>query len=647
LEENILKETDTVCCHQTIYCYFEEQKDGLDKFISEHDNDSVIHVFSSVIESCEGNLFYCLGDIINNYIEKPQENVWFVTDIKFLFDIVKKLYPFLFEEIIYIEQGNKKEFNKELDINALASYFLDIQKSKLNVIFMRRLLELKDSRELKDYSKFLYEFDKIEINNDGHIKDLWCCFCAMLLYGNDNSTQKDYFYFRLAVYSILMNFSQDAYYTNAYINEVISCSNINEESLYFVWNQFKRASFKKIVKLDENSGKLLDKVYDKCYTSLADKFKEYLMKMPLEKRDKDTVIIFTIQFLDTTHAPTRSVIERAKALSKLGKKVMVVNTSEQYTMQGYLPMYKAGYGRVLKEYDNVGTMKLGDVNIQFLQLPEEYPAEYKVQVLSELVGNLRPYYILSIGAGSMLADLFGNVVPCVSMALVFSTMPKTKNKMRILGRKLYPEEEKCYEDADIIESRFTFELKPQRKHFLRFELGLPREKFMLAVIGIRLQYDVSDAFLDMLGKVCKAGCHVVFAGIMDNYKQLMEKHPAVSAHSTFIGYCDDILALMEICDLYVNPDRIGGGYSVIEAFARKVPGVYLKKGDVYVAGGEEFAVNNFEEMAEQILKYKNNKEYYKEMAKQAKMRANFMTASKKAMEDIDEKICQRIEEKYW
>ena len=38
------------------------------------------------------------------------------------------------------------------------------------------------------------------------------------------------------------------------------------------------------------------------------------------------------------------------------------------------------------------------------------------------------------------------------MALEFSTLPKTKNKMKILGRKLSEEEKQLYIEEDIIES---------------------------------------------------------------------------------------------------------------------------------------------------------------------------------------------------
>lgn len=643
-----MEEANEIFCEQTIYCYFEEQKDGLDAFVAEHDNDSIIHVFPSVIESCERNLFYCLGDIVNNYINEADEKIWFVTDIKSLFDIVKKLYSSLFEKIIYIEQGNEKEFNKEININELVSYFLDIQKSKLNVLFMRNLLKLKDSMDLDNYTKFFYDIDNIEIQKDSKIAKIWCCLCIILLYEMDSKNpEKETFYFRITLYSILMKLSENVSYTNAYINIVMLYDKVNEENLYFVWNQFKAISWKGMAAFNEKTRNLLDKIYDRCYNDFALNLKENFVKIPLEERDKDLVMIFTIQFLNSTHAPTRTVIERAKSLIKLGKRIVIVNTSEQYIMRGLLPMYQTIYGTVLKEYNSVQTIMIENIDAKFLQLDAKYSIQQRTHILVNLIKELKPYYILSIGTGSILADLCGNIVPCASMALVFSTLPKTQNRMKILGRKLYPEEEKKFADADIIESRFTFELKNQKKKFSRKEMNLPKDKFILVIVGIRLQYEVSYTFMEMLERVCKNNCYVVFAGVMDNYNNLTEEYPVVGKNSSFIGYCDDILALMEICDLYINPDRLGGGFSIIESFAKGRPGVYLKKGDVYTAGGEEFAVNNFNEMAEQILRYKDDKGYYKKMSELAKKRAKIMTSSIEAMADIDRQICQRIEEKYW
>lgn len=637
--------------NKIIYCYIEEQKDGLDKLISKYNDESVIHIISSVIESCESNLLYCLCDIITNFVEDNKNGdteFLFVTDIEDLYDIVKRLYHAIFKEIIYIEQGNTKKFNNIIEMDELVSYFLSIQRSALNASFMRKLWELKNCNNIDKFASFLYQLDNL-LKEDNSLIANWCCFCEILLYSlREDILNNSYLYYKLAIYSILMKLTKNPVYANAYLKEAIN--NIdNPGNMYFIWNQFKYMSLKKHVLFNEETVLLQNEIYEKTYQNFTKEFGNYLVKMPLEERNENLVMITTIQFLNETHAPTKTVLERAKALKKAGKDVVIVNTTEQYIIKGYVPMCNSGFGRILEEYNNVNEIKVGDGTFPFMQMPGNSPIEYRMQVLAGLLVKYKPYYILSIGTGSILADLCGNIVPCASMALAFSTLPKTKNKMKILGRKLSDEEKEIYakEDSDIIESRFTFELKPQKKKFSRKEKGLPDKKFLLVVVGIRLEFEIDSNFMSMLSDVCNKGCYVVFAGIMDNYSSLMEEYPVVSANSSFIGYCDDILALMEICDLYVNPDRLGGGFSVIEAFAKGKPGVYLKSGDVYTAGGEDFAVGSFSEMAGQILKYKDNKDYYNTMSGLAKERAKLMTSSKEAIEDIDRQICQRIKEKYW
>ncbi len=639
--------------NKIVYCYVEEQKDGLDELIAKYNDESLIHIVSSVIESCEGRLLYCLCDIITNFIESGKEagtEFLFVTDAEDLYNIVNKLYSAIFNEVIYIEQGNTKKFDSGLEIEEFINYFLSIQRSILNLSFMKRLWDLKDCLEIGKFKKFLYEIDMIDINKDRFLVAQWCCLCEILLYElGDNILEERYLNYKLVLYSILMVLSHKPCYTNVYLEEVLKSSNLQVDNMYFVWCQFKRMILKRIIVTDKETQFLQNTIYEKTYELFAKKFNKYLVEMPLKERNKNLVMITTIQFLDEAHAPTKTVLERAKALKNMGRDVIIVNTTEQYIIKGYVPMYNSGFGRNIEEYNDISEIRIGEDRFPFMQMPENSPMEYRMQALSKIIAKYKPYYMLSIGTGSILADLCGNIIPCASMALAFSTLPKTKNKMKILGRKLSEKEKEYYkkEDVDIIESRFTFELKPQKKRFSRKEKNLPGNKFLLVVVGIRLQFEIDHNFMAMLSDVCSKGCYVVFAGIMDNYSSLMEEYPVVSANSSFIGYCDDILALMEICDLYVNPDRLGGGFSVIEAFSKERPGVYLKSGDVYTAGGEDFAVDSFAKMAEQILKYKDNKDYYNTMAGLAKERAKLMTSSKEAIEDIDRQICQRVEKNYW
>ncbi len=650
MAEKSLKEITEGYCNKTIYCYVEKQGEELRKFVEEHNNDSLVNIYYSVIEECEEKLLYCLCDIIDKYM-KTTKKIWFVTDIKGLYNIVQELYSFFFEEIIYIEQNNKKEFKDNLEIKNLINYFIKIQKNDIYSSLINRVYYLKESKTIEDFLKFLLELADSEIENDKKITGLWCCLCRVLLYELEKNydSEKEYLYYRLTLYSIIMKLSQNIFYTNLYLSDILECSKINNENIYFVYQQFKRLSLIKQVSMDKQSFNIIDKLYDKCYKGYLKDLKNYFEKIPYEKRNKNLIMIMTAQFLDNTHAPTNTIMERVKTLKAIGKNVVLINTTEFCLLNGYVPLYGFYFATLRKELNDINEIKIGQDMVPFLQLPDNLPLPYRMKVLAHIINKIKPYYILSVGMGSILADLCGNIIPCASMSLAFSTLPKTENKMKILGRRLTSEEKEFYadKDTDIIESRFTFELKPQKKKFSRIEKGLPDNKFILVIVGIHLEFEITNSFMEMLQEVCKSDCYVVFAGIMDNYNTLMEEYPVVASNSLFTGYCDDVLALMEICNLYVNPDRLGGGFSVIEAFSKGKPGVYLKKGDVYTAGGEDFAVNNFSEMTEQILKYKEDKDYYNKMSELAKERARLMTSSIEAVSDIDRQICQRIEEKYW
>ena len=645
MEEKSIKEVAESYCHQIIYCYVEEQGEELNKFIEAHNNDSLVYIYYSVIEECEGKLLYCLCDIADKYVNSDK-NLWFVTDIQDLHNIVQRLYSALFENIIYINTEETKTFDSGLNTSQLINYFLGIQKNQAGSSYMRQLWNLKDCEKVNDFIKFLCGLGTDNIEKEQFITKLWHCLCELLLYEQEQEGLNNNYY-NLVIYSILMSISNNAGYTNLYLKEILFNSNANNRNMYFVWHQFKPRSLKKLVSFNKETRLLWDELYERSYKGFSEELKEYFVKIPLMERNKNLVLILTIQFLEDMHAPTRTVKERAKALIDSGKDVIIVNTTEQYITDGYMLIYNLFEGEVLEKYNSMTQINIGEYKVPFLQIPDNLPLQYRMQVLAHVINKVKPYYILSVGTGSMLADLCGNIVPCASMALAFSTLPKTKNKMKILGRKLREEEKQLYLEEDIIESRFTFELKPQKKKFSRKKAGLPEDRFMLVVVGIRLEFEITGGFMDMLSKACSAGCYVIFAGVMDNYKKLMQDYPVVSDNSLFIGYCDDILALMEICDLYVNPDRLGGGFSIIEAFSKGKPGVYLNRGDVYTAGGRDFAVCNFDEMLNQVLKYKDDRDYYNYMSVIARKRAELMTSSKEAITDIEQQICQKIEENYW
>lgn len=385
---------------------------------------------------------------------------------------------------------------------------------------------------------------------------------------------------------------------------------------------------------------MLYKLYDQIYQEYAPSYSNFFVRIPNEERNKDLVFVFTTTFLHERHAPTRTVLERCYTLGKLmNKKVILINTAEYATSQGMLPQYSAYIGNVRNEFTTMSTYTYKDYTFPIFQPDKKMPDSDTIIAIINMLIKHKPYFILSIGAASLTADICSNIVPVLSMSVTFSTFPVSISPLWILGRPLNASDKAAlaeinYSERNIIESRFTFDLIPKHSTLCRKDFGIPEHCFLLAVVGLRLTVEVTDSFIQELYGLFEEGIHIVFAGNFDTYEDYCEKYPLFAAHTTFIGYCDDILALMEICDLYLNPPRIGGGFSIIEAFICGVPGVTLDQGDVAISAGGEFCVQNEKEMYNTILRYKNDSEFYHEMSEKARKRAALMTDSVSAMTDL-------------
>ncbi|EXX88240.1 hypothetical protein BG53_00910 [Paenibacillus darwinianus] len=211
--------------------------------------------------------------------------------------------------------------------------------------------------------------------------------------------------------------------------------------------------------------------------------------------------------------------------------------------------------------------------------------------------------------------------------------------MRIIGRGRTAKDVQFLQqlgiDGDsIIESVFTFDFKPQENRYTRAQLNLPENKFLIAVIGARLNDEVTPAFLDVFEQLYKLGAHLVFIGGFDKHAEYAAKNSVFAEHSTALGFQSDVLAIMELCDLYANPQRTGGGSSAAEALYKGVPVVTLDSGDVSVAAGGDFHVHSYEEMTHMIKRYIQEDRFYETMSGKARERAELLMSTERQFSEV-------------
>jgi len=369
----------------------------------------------------------------------------------------------------------------------------------------------------------------------------------------------------------------------------------------------------------------------KLIGSLEEQIRAYLLscyqikRRPKEQRSDGKVLVLTHGFLGEAHPVSRSALERCVSLQKeLGKEVQLISTGEDCTMEDSVPLYHIEVRNRNEQFDGNHVYEYRGEQIALYQPVS--PANNLTAIRDLLVSVIEsnPQFVVYVGEQSFVADLINEFCPVLAVSTTFSVLQRTHTEFVMVGRKATPQEkEQSY--GEVLESLFTFQLKEKKRTYTREGLGIPEGRFVLAVVGTRLDSDVNLEFLYAMQPLMEKNCHLLFVGKFDSYERWCKKLPWLRAYSTSLGMVDDVTGILTCADLYVNPNRLGGGFSVAEGFDAGIPAVTTPYGDVAVAAGEAFWVKDYGEMVSQIKKYRSDEGFYDTMVAAAKRRLEELT----------------------
>ena len=355
--------------------------------------------------------------------------------------------------------------------------------------------------------------------------------------------------------------------------------------------------------------------------------------IPRKERNQNLVIVFSPQVLGLGHAPTKTLLDRSYVLKTfLHKEVMIVNTAMYMTKKGRAPFYHMQEAEYAAELSELSSLEFKGETFSHMQCPEDMPDLQVIASLVQLIRDRRPDYIIGIGGNDICADICGRIVPQITVSTVFSGIATSCGEWQMVGKRTLSETDEMRLQELGVQKEcvkcvpFTFSFKPQQDHYTRADLTLPEEKFLVATVGWRLDDEVTGAYLKMLEEAVgeEPAIHVVFVGRFHRFGEALAGYPVLQAHATNLGEQQDVLAVLECMDLYVNPARSGGGSSAAEALSKGLPVVTLPVGDVAVAAGEIFEVEDYPAMRRQILRYAADHRLYAEMTQKARARAELL-----------------------
>lgn len=155
-------------------------------------------------------------------------------------------------------------------------------------------------------------------------------------------------------------------------------------------------------------------------------------------------------------------------------------------------------------------------------------------------------------------------------------------------------------------------MKSQEHHYSKLtHYNIPTESFVIVSVGARLSYELDQEIVDnviqLLDRNKDMYWIVVGDGAVSRFFSGKRKHGRVKV----VEYEEDIMALYELCDVFLNPDRIGGGYSIKFAMQQGVVVVALKKnlrGAASWVGEDELVDGGYIEQCQYIEHLYNDKE---------------------------------------
>ncbi len=349
--------------------------------------------------------------------------------------------------------------------------------------------------------------------------------------------------------------------------------------------------------------------------------------IPVEKRNKNRIVIITEQIRGMRHAPTAMTLQTVYTLQKkLGYEVLLLTCTSNRMLPPWLWLITIGYYGDEKGHR---TIVYREENIDVYQYPlVKCELEDYRDMLSQIY-EWNPLFVLNMGVNNPMADLpqkFTTVVeramttmaPVAEGDILVRSVRNSDEQEREVEEELAP-----YQKQIFLEKKFPVVFEETDKKYTRQELGLPENRFLVAIVGNRLETEIDEAFLEVMDRILHVNSQIDF--VLIGQMCQIEKSSwggEMEKRIHYLGFCPELFGVYQVLDLYLNPKRMGGGWSSAIALKAGLPVVTLPECDVAYNVGDRYVIRNYEEMIDTTIRYAVDVQFYNEQKQWALKRAD-------------------------
>lgn len=300
------------------------------------------------------------------------------------------------------------------------------------------------------------------------------------------------------------------------------------------------------------------------------------------RRIEGKVAILVPNFLGPDHAPAMIYRMMANTLIHMGKQVKIFVISEYAGEKsfGFLSLQKGLTEQELGAWDEYNR-KMLDKEVEIEYIAENDISGLLGKAIHEVFEFCPQYVIDATNERSPISGILYKYFPVLCYTTTAGTSGTffTKTTAAVFE---YNEEIAPYQ----VTLPYFLMTKEESESYNKGErLGIPENSFVIVTVGRRLYSEMDQDLVDCVDEMLKRNpdMHWLLVGNTEVEKYFDGKETIDRIR--IIPYENDLSALYRLCDVYLNPDRMGGGFSMMFAMQQGVAVAALKKNYCGGSGG--------------------------------------------------------------
>ncbi|NBD26694.1 glycosyltransferase family protein [Paenibacillus glycinis] len=330
---------------------------------------------------------------------------------------------------------------------------------------------------------------------------------------------------------------------------------------------------------------------------------------PYRNGSNRTLCVLTVGF--DFDSPIKFTSPITKELLRRNYQVHVIdllpfrNDSGANFLQPKYPLLLSGISP--DQYDRIQTYYPEPIHLHY---PNSVTMRDRQQEILDLISSINPFGILDLSDElGFISSYYYQDYPTIHLPV-----RKVRESSSFFHRFVIPSNLPIDVQAPIREDQvlpapFLVEYVSPKREFKRNEYGFLSDDILVVTVGHRLNVDINPELVD---KFCTAMCanpkvKWICVG-PDEHRYMVERYSSLIGKQIYLwGYEDDLPALYGMCDIYLNPQRFGGGLSIAWAMQQGLALASPLGADAAMMyAGEELAVQDEKELVSYVMDLANS-----------------------------------------